>query len=161
MWLRNSVRSYDCSGEVTEKNITQIIPQQKVNIELLNGKVIEGQISYISKSSNSATRTYKIEATFENKDGLIREGVTATVKAPLQKLKAHLIPSYLLSLNDFGDLGVKIVENNIVRFVNIQIIEDVSEGIWVIGLPEKTKIITVGQEYVIGGQTVNVQTVES
>ena len=149
------------TGEVTEKNITQIIPQQKVNIEFLNGKVIEGQISYISKSSNSATRTYKIEATFENKDGLIREGVTATVKAPLQKLKAHLIPSYLLSLNDFGDLGVKIVENNIVRFVNIQIIEDVSEGIWVVGLPEKTKIITVGQEYVIGGQTVNVQTVES
>jgi len=149
------------AGEVTEKNITQIVPKQNVNIELLDGKNIEGQISYISKSSNSATRTYKIEATFNNKDGSIREGVTATVKVPLQKLKAHLIPSYLLSLNDIGDLGVKIVENNIVKFVNIQIIEDVSEGIWVIGLPEKTKIITVGQEYVIDGQTVNVQIVES
>jgi multidrug efflux system membrane fusion protein len=147
------------TGEVTEKNITQIIPKQKVSIELLDGRSVEGQISYISKSSNSATRTYKIEATFDNKDGLIREGVTATVKAPLKELKAQLIPSYLLSLNDVGDLGVKIVEGNIVRFVKIQIIEDVSEGIWVIGLPEKTKIITVGQEYVIDGQTVNVQTV--
>ena len=80
-------------------------------------------------------------------------------------LNARIRKAYLqnkikiVSLNDVGDLGVKIVEGNIVRFVKIQIIEDVSEGIWVIGLPEKTKIITVGQEYVIDGQTVNVQTV--
>ena len=145
------------SGEVTEKNIVQMIPDQKVSIELLDGKKLDGQISYISKSSNSATRTYKIEATFDNKSGLIREGITATIKVPLQEVKAQLIPSYLLSLNDAGDLGVKIVEDNIAKFLKIQIIEDTADGIWVVGLPEQTILITVGQEYVIDGQKINTQ----
>jgi multidrug efflux system membrane fusion protein len=76
---------------------------------------------------------------------------------PLNKVKAHLIPSYLLSLNDEGELGIKIVENEIVKFLLIQIIEDGLDGLWVSGLPDEVTIITVGQEYVINGQNVNVQ----
>ena len=79
-------------------------------------------------------------------------------KAAIQKITANKKITEFFP-GDTIKVGVKIVEGNIVRFVKIQIIEDVSEGIWVIGLPEKTKIITVGQEYVIDGQTVNVQTV--
>ena len=73
------------------------------------------------------------------------------------KVKAHLIPSYLLSLNDEGELGIKIVENGTVKFLLIQIIEDGLDGLWVSGLPDEVTIITVGQEYVINGQNVNVQ----
>ena len=149
------------SGEVTEKNVIKIISKQEIDVVLLNNSTIKGNISYISKSASPATRTYKIEATFKNSDGLIREGLTANIKIPLENIKAHLVPSYLLSLDDEGELGIKITENNVVKFVSIKIIEDSPEGIWVVGLPDKSKIITVGQEYVIGGQTVNVQTVES
>ena len=79
------------------------------------------------------------------------------MRVPLNKVKAHLIPSYLLSLNDEGELGIKIVENEIVKFLLIQIIEDGLDGLWVSGLPDDVTIITVGQEYVINGQNVNVQ----
>jgi multidrug efflux system membrane fusion protein len=79
------------------------------------------------------------------------------MRVPLNKVKAHLIPSYLLSLNDEGELGIKIVENEIVKFLLIQIIEDGLDGLWVSGLPDEVTIITVGQEYVINGQNVNVQ----
>ena len=51
----------------------------------------------------------------------------------------------------------KIVENEIVKFLLIQIIEDGLDGLWVSGLPDEVTIITVGQEYVINGQNVNVQ----
>jgi multidrug efflux system membrane fusion protein len=54
-------------------------------------------------------------------------------------------------------LGIKIVENEIVKFLLIQIIEDGLDGLWVSGLPDEVTIITVGQEYVINGQNVNVQ----
>ena len=54
-------------------------------------------------------------------------------------------------------MGIKIVENEIVKFLLIQIIEDGLDGLWVSGLPDKVTIITVGQEYVINGQNVNVQ----
>jgi multidrug efflux system membrane fusion protein len=82
------------------------------------------------------------------------------MKVPLKNLRAHLIPSYLLSLNDVGDLGIKIINDSIVSFANIQIIEDTPDGIWVAGLNESVTIITVGQEYVMDGQKINVQIVK-
>ena len=145
------------TGEVTEKNVAQLSIDQKVSVKMLNGETIEGKINFISKSANPSTRTYKVEATVLNKDGNILEGLTAEMRVPLNKVKAHLIPSYLLSLNDEGELGIKIVENEIVKFLLIQIIEDGLDGLWVSGLPDEVTIITVGQEYVINGQNVNVQ----
>ena len=147
------------TGEVTEKNIELITENQLVDVKLLDGSNLKGKIDYVSKSANPSTRTYKVEALVANREGLIREGLTADMKVPLKNVKAHLIPSYLLSLNDLGDLGIKIVNQNIVRFIAIQIIEDTPEGIWVAGLPSSVTIITVGQEYVMDGQKIKVQLV--
>ena len=147
------------TGEVTEKNIELITENQLVDVKLLDGSNLKGKIDYVSKSANPSTRTYKVEALVSNREGLIREGLTADMKVPLKNVKAHLIPSYLLSLNDLGDLGIKIVNQNIVRFIAIQIIEDTPEGIWVAGLPSSVTIITVGQEYVMDGQKIKVQLV--
>ena len=90
-----------------------------------------------------------------NTGGEIREGLTAEIKVPVRETTAHLIPSYLLSLDDNGELGVKIAIDNRATFKKISIIEDTPDGLWVEGLPEITKIITVGQEYVIEGQEIN------
>ena len=147
------------TGEVTEKNVELITENQLVDVKLIDGSNLKGKIDYVSKSANPSTRTYKVEALVSNREGLIREGLTADMKVPLKNVKAHLIPSYLLSLNDLGDLGIKIVNQNIVRFIAIQIIEDTPEGIWVAGLPSSVTIITVGQEYVMDGQKIKVQLV--
>ena len=147
------------TGEVTEKNVDQIKLGQKVNINLIDSTSLQGSISYISKSANPSTRTYKIEATVSNKDGSIREGLSADMLVPLREVLAHLIPSYLISLNDEGELGVKVLIDTKVKFSNIQIVEDTVDGLWVTGLPEKATVITVGQEYVINGQIVNAEIV--
>jgi hypothetical protein len=44
-----------------------------------------------------------------------------------------------------------------VQFKEIKILEDTSNGMWVAGLGEEARIITLGQEYVFQGQTVNVK----
>mgnify|MGYP001157044737 CR=1 FL=1 len=147
------------TGEVTEKNVDQIKLDQKVNINLIDATSLTGSISYVSKSANPSTRTYKIEATVNNKDGSIREGLSADMLVPLREVLAHLIPSYLISLNDEGELGVKVLIDNEVKFSNIQIVEDTIDGLWVTGLPKKATVITVGQEYVINGQIVNAEIV--
>ena len=149
------------SGEVTEKNIDQIKLDQSVSIKLLDQSILKGTVNYISKSANPSTRTYKVESLVNNEKGLIREGLTAEMMVPIKSLKAQLIPAYLLSLDDIGSLGIKILENNVVKFIKIEIIEDTLDGIWVAGLPQKSMIITVGQEYVIDGQKVNVQIVQN
>ena len=61
-------------------------------------------------------------------------------------------------LGEDGELGIRTVnEDNQVEFNQIEILEDSIDGIWIAGLPQNTRIITVGQEYVFQGQTVNVK----
>ena len=63
-----------------------------------------------------------------------------------------------MSLNDQGKLGVRTVSvENKVEFKEIKILEDTNTGMWVSGLGEEARIITLGQEYVFQGQTVNVK----
>ena len=142
-------------GEVTEKEVSKVKKKSKVEIELLNNTNLKGQINFVSKSASPLTRTYAVEAEISNVDGEIREGLTAEIKVPVRETTAHLIPSYLLSLDDNGELGVKIAIDNRATFKKISIIEDTPDGLWVEGLPKTTKIITVGQEYVIEGQEIN------
>ena len=57
-------------------------------------------------------------------------------------------------LNDNGVVGVRVVENGIVRFMPVQIVSDGPDGMWVTGLPDGVDVITVGQEFVSDGQRV-------
>ena len=61
----------------------------------------------------------------------------------------------LLSLNDAGIIGVKIVDDQeTARFVPVQILGDEIDGIWIAGLGERARLITVGHEFVKSGQKV-------
>ena len=63
-----------------------------------------------------------------------------------------------MSLYDQGKLGVRTVTSeNRVEFKEIKILEDTNTGMWISGLGEEARIITLGQEYVFQGQTVNVK----
>ncbi len=54
-------------------------------------------------------------------------------------------------LNDAGAVGVRVVQNGVVRFVQIQIVSDGPDGMWIAGIPQHVDIITVGQEFVTRG----------
>jgi multidrug efflux system membrane fusion protein len=61
-----------------------------------------------------------------------------------------------MTLNDDGQLGVRIVEDGIVRFVPVRMLRDTANGVWLSGLPEVADVITVGQEFVTDGVEVQV-----
>jgi multidrug efflux system membrane fusion protein len=92
-----------------------------------------------------------------NKNGAIRDGVTAEMHITGAQVEAHRISPAILALDEKGALGVRIVdEKKHVKFVLVKIVADTPQGIWVSGLPKKVMIITVGQDYVTNGQVVNV-----
>ena len=69
---------------------------------------------------------------------------------------AHVVSPSLLSLDDAGNIGLRIIDQQSqVQFINVNIIGDDSQGVWVTGLPPQTTVITVGQEYVSPGQQVS------
>ena len=68
---------------------------------------------------------------------------------------AHNASPAALSLDDAGVIGAKIVDaDNIVRFIEVQIVSDTATGVWLTGLPATAEVITVGQELVFAGQRV-------
>ena len=144
-------------GEVAEKEITLVKVGSKAKAKLITGDQIEGTVSFVSSSSNPSSRTFRVEIRVDNKDRKIRDGVSAQIEISGKELLAHRISPSILMLGESGELGVRTVdETNQVGFSRVEILEDTTEGIWISGLSKTEKIITIGQEYVYQGQTVNV-----
>ena len=149
-------------AEVSEKEISLVKVGAKAFAKLITGKRIGGIVSFVSTSANKGTRTFRVEIEVENSDRSIRDGVSVEIVIVGSEILAHKISPSILMLGDAGELGIRTVnENNLVEFNPIQILEDTIEGIWISGLPEQTRIITIGQEYVFQGQTVNVKEISS
>ena len=140
---------------VPEYDINKVRINQKVNLELVTGQSINGELTFVSKSASPDTRTFQVESQIENLDGLIKDGLTANMTIEIDKVKAHKISPSILLLNDEGKLGIRIVtKGNIAKFVEIIILEDSEEGLWITGISEKVEIIIQGQGFVEDGQEV-------
>ena len=141
-------------AEVPEANIKAIVKGQNVLIELITGEVIESKLSFVSKSATPSTRSFRVEAKVPNSKGLIRDGITGNLKISTNKVLANKISPSIMLLSDNGIIGVRIVQNNIVKFLPVKIIEDTQDGIWVSGIPNLSQLIVRGQGYVENGQKV-------
>jgi len=144
------------TAQVTEEQVEQLSLGSTVKGSTRMGRFLEGELSFIGNQSDPITRTYAVEITVDNKDYGLRSGLTVSLRVMLDQIRAHYITPSLLTLNEQGEMGVRrIDQSNRVVFSAIDIIEDGPDGMWVSGLPDSTALITVGQEYVTVGTTVD------
>lgn len=144
------------SADVTEAEVENIEVGNFVSGTTSNGAAIVGTLTFIGMQSDPLTRTYPVEITVENSDYSLRSGLTTTARIKLDEVFAHKVSPALFTLNDAGDFGVRTIgDNNVVDFYKVEIIEDTVEGVWIIGLPDTVKLITVGQEFVLAGQAID------
>ena len=142
-------------AEVPESDINKVNEGQQVILNLITGETIEGNLTFVSKSASNLTRTFKVEAEIENKNGFIRDGITSEMIIKTSKIKAHKITPSVLMLNDKGILGIKVIRDlEIVKFLPVTILEDSEDGIWVTGIPNQIQLITQGQGFVEDDQKV-------
>ena len=141
-------------AEVPEFNINKVQTGQEVTLDLITGETVNGKLTFVSKSASTSTRTFKVESQVKNDSGQIRDGITSEMTIKIEKILAHQISPSILILNDAGKLGVRSVENNIVIFYEVVILEDSASGLWVSGIPENLDLITQGQGFVEDGQKV-------
>jgi multidrug efflux system membrane fusion protein len=144
-------------GAVPEARIALAKEGLAATITTVTGDSVAGKVSYISSTADPATRSFQIEIEIPNADGRVRDGITAEATVNVGTAPAHLLPQSVMTLNDDGVLGVRVVEDSKVAFYPITILKDTREGVWVTGLPATSDVISVGQESVIEGQTVNAQ----
>ena len=140
---------------VSEEKISLLALGQKSIIKPINGTPFEGQVTYVSRVADPATRTYQVEITSANPNYTIPDGMTVEASIPVKESKSHFISPAILSLNEAGKIGLKIIDNqNTAKFSTVEIVDTNTDGVWVMGIPDNTKIITVGQEFIKDGEVV-------
>ena len=142
-------------AEIPEIRIADVKVGQKVLIELITGEKIEGKLSFVSKSASPQTKTFRVESEIDNTKGLIKDGITSTITIKTDPILSHKISPSILDLDDSGNIGVKILTSeNIVKFIPIFIVEDLEDGLWISGIPEKVDLIVKGHGFVEDGQKI-------
>lgn len=142
-------------GDVAEAEVEAVRPDARASVQLTNGLTAKGQLTYVGRSANTQSRTFRVEAEVPNPGLSLREGLTADLVIDGTLRRAHLIPASSLILNPEAGIVVKILdENDHVQQLPVEILHDTAEGLWVAGLPDYTRVITVGHYYVKPGQQI-------
>jgi multidrug efflux system membrane fusion protein len=143
------------SATIAEQDARYVALNDTGTAVLATGQKVTGHIRYISPVADQSTRTFTVELEVKNPDGSLPAGVTAEMKAPGGEALAQKISPSLLTLDADGNVGIKVVdEYNHVAFYPVELARSDPDGVWVSGLPETARIITVGQGYVAAGQEV-------
>lgn len=151
-----NVEEIRVAGDVAERDIGALVTGQTANAVLLDGQRVRGKITYIAPFADEATRTYRVEITLPNAEQALVAGMTAQVKVPLRSAQAYKISPALLTLSAEGDIQVAAVnEDDLVELHDVDIVRSEPDGIWVSGLPEQTRVITLGQGFVHDGDRVD------
>jgi multidrug efflux system membrane fusion protein len=143
-------------GEVSESDLHYIKVGNVADIRLVNGRKVQGTVSYISRDASPQTRTFPVEIAIPNPDLSIPAGMTAEITLRAETARAVVLPRSVVTLSGSGDLGVRILRtDDTASFVPIDLIDDMPQGLVLGGVPEDARIIVAGQDLVVEGEKVN------
>jgi multidrug efflux system membrane fusion protein len=141
--------------DVPEASIHWIKPGETATLRFVDGSLHEGRVRFVARQAKEQTRTFLVEIEVANPDLAIPAGTSTEVAVLLEPVPAHRVSPGILVLNDDGVLGIKAVdEASTVTFHAANIVRAEAGAVWLQGLPERLRIITVGQGFVSPGQSV-------
>ena len=142
-------------GEVSERDLRYVKPGDKAEALLVSGETVTGEVRYISREATPATRTYRVEVAIPNPDETIPAGMTAEITVRAAPADAVVLPRSVVTLSNNGDLGIRAVdEGDKVAFYPIDLVDDLTHGLVLAGIPAQARVIVAGQELVSDGETV-------
>lgn len=143
------------TGSAPQQSVARLKNGQPVTIDLLDGRTMQGRLSFVASAANQETRSFQVEAEVDNPDRLRLAGGSATLRIALPEEPAMFMSPAHLSLGNDGKLGIRHVDDdNVVRFTNVTLRSANTAGAWVTGLPPKVQLITRGGGFVSLGQRV-------
>ena len=142
-------------AEVSERDIGHIVPGAKALIRLVNGTELQGTVRFLAREASAETRTFPVEIALPNPDAAIPSGMTADVELFAATVQAVVVPKSVITLSEEGRIGLRVAgADNVARFVEVEIVDDVDAGLVVTGVPQDVRIIVAGQDLVRDGDTV-------
>lgn len=149
-------------AHVPEHSIRSIELGQLARVTLYDGSQHNGIVSYTARVAESSTRTFKVEVEIDNTGRSIPDGMTAEMEIPIGTKRAHHVLPSVLTLNDEGKLGVRVIkDDNKVDFLPVDLQGGNRARVWIGGLPQQIELIVVGHDWVKEGATVDVVHLET
>ncbi len=142
--------------QVPQQALSRLEKGQEAQVSFITGETRTGTVGFIGSNADSQTRTFRVEVTVDNPDSQMPAGLSARIVIPTGQARGHFISPAILSLSPTGELGIKtVLPDDTVAFRPIMIVRAQPDGIWVTGLEDETRIITVGQGFVNAGDVVD------
>lgn len=142
-------------GYVSEDEVGYLRAGQSGRAIMANGDEVTGSLHYVAAQSEPDSRTFRVELLVANEQEHLVVGTSGMLMLPLEHMNAHIVDAASLALSKAGEFGIKAVdENNRVVFHAAEIAQNREEGVWLTGLPDQLRVITVGQGFVSAGDEV-------
>jgi multidrug efflux system membrane fusion protein len=141
-------------GTVSEQEVGQVSLGDPATVKLVSGETVIGKVSFVADRADQMTRAFRVEVEIPNTTGKLRDGISAEIHIAVRRVKAQHISPGIMVLSDNGTVGVRVIDNGVVAFKPVRVLSDDPGGAWVTGLPDRVRVITVGQEFVNDGQRV-------
>lgn len=143
-------------GEVSERDLQYLKVGSDADIQLIDGRIVNGTLRYISRDASTATRTFRIEVAIPNENKELPAGMTAEIIVRAAPADAVVLPRSVVTLSAAGDLGVRGVDKDSkIVFYPIDLVDDTPMGFVLSGIPADAKIVVAGQDLVAEGDIVN------
>lgn len=144
--------------DVPQANITDIRLEMPALVRFIGGEELEGSVSFIAPIARAETRTFRVEVEVPNPGGAIPSGLSAEVEISYARVAAHRISPALFRLDEQGRIGVYLLdEEDRIVFAPVDVVRAEADGVWVTGLPERVRMVTVSQGALAPGQAVEVR----
>ncbi|MGR5541702.1 HlyD family efflux transporter periplasmic adaptor subunit, partial [Vibrio campbellii] len=110
-------------ADVSERHVQDLEVGQQAKIRFMNDARVTGTVRYISRVSSLSTNTFPIEIEIDNPNQRIPAGISSEVELALKETQAVKVTPAMLALDESGNLGVKTLIEDRVKFVPIQLVK--------------------------------------
>ncbi len=150
------------TGQISELERAKVKKGDEAKIRFSTGEVATGKVGFIASVADDETRTFRVEVEVPNPDRKLQAGISAEILMQADTQWSYEVPSSVLSLDDAGKVGVKILdENNLVQFKLVTVLSQSPKGVWVAGLPRQIRLVTEGGSFVSVGQVIDATSIEA
>lgn len=147
--------------QIPQHRVREVTEGLKARVTFVDGESREGVLRHVASIADEQTRTFRARVEVPNPERDLPAGTSVTVEIPVETVPAHALSPALISQDDDGRLGVKIAQADgedglVARFVAIDPVRATRDRVWVTGLPEEVRLISVGQGFVRDGDAIDV-----
>lgn len=143
---------------VQQRDVSRVRRGMPARITFIGGDTREGTVSFVSPIAQATTRTFRVEVEVDNPGESLPSGISAEVVIPVETLSAHYISPALARLDTEGRMGVYVVDDeDRIAFAPMEIVNADAGGIWITGIEDGTRLVTISRGALQPGEAVEVR----